>query len=210
MRRAGPILAVPALLAAACAGPEVAFNPRYEFSSLKRVAVVSFEGTGGSAAADYLAHALLATGAEVVERSRIEAVFSEHHLSTLGALEPATVKEVGKLLAVDALFMGSVTQYAPPQSYLVVEGSSASFAQAVAPVGGPGSTLFSRRPTPGFPGTNIVSSSARVGLAARLVDVETGSVVWSAHQSYEGFDMDCALSAVATSFARSLASHWRR
>jgi len=192
-----------------CAGPEVAFNPNYEFSKLRRVAVAAFAGEGGSAAADYLSHSLLAAGADVIERSRLEAVLAEQRLATQGALDPVTARRVGKLLGVDALVLGSVTRYSPQTSYLIVTGSSTTFVGAGAsPMGG--GTRFTNTPALGAPGTSILTSSAQVGLTARLVDVETGSVIWSAHQSYEGFDLDSAMSAVTTSFARSLAGIWRR
>ncbi|MBI2362122.1 MAG: hypothetical protein HYV15_01900 [Elusimicrobia bacterium] len=54
----------------------------------------------------------------------------------------------------------------------------------------------------------MLTSSAQVGLTARLVDVRTGAVVWSAHQSYEGFDADSAMSAVTRSFARGAVPLW--
>ena len=197
-----------AVLCGGCSGPEVAFNSRYEFSKLRRVAVASFEGSGGAAAADYLSHALLASGADVVERSRLEAVLNEQNLRARGVLDPETVRRVGKILGVDAVFLGSVTEYAPQQSYLIVTDSSANYIVAgAAPVGS--GTRFTNTPAFGAPGTSILTSSAQVGLTARLVDVESGSVVWSAHQSYEGFDLDSAMSAVTVSFARTLSHVWR-
>jgi len=84
-----------AVFAAGCGGPQVTFNRRYEFSKLKRVAVSRFEGPGGSAAADFLAHSLLGSGADVVERSRLEAVLSEQRLASSGALDPATARLEG-------------------------------------------------------------------------------------------------------------------
>jgi len=200
-------LAVAVLLASGCAGPQVTFNKRYEFSKLKRVAVSRFEGAGGSAAADFLSHSLLGSGADVVERSRLEAVLDEQRLSSGGALDPSTARRVGRILGVDAIFIGSVTQYAPPQSYLIYSGSNSIIVQGATAVGS--ATTFSNQPAFGAPGTNILTSSAQVALTARLVDVETGSVVWSAHQSYEGFDLDSAMSSIAESFARSLADVWR-
>lgn len=197
------------VLCAGCSGPEVAFNPRYEFSKLRRVAVAAFDGQGGSAAADYLSHALLAGGADVVERSRLEAVLNEQNLRARGVLDPETARRVGRILGVDAVFLGSVTEYAPQQSYLIVTDSSANYISAGAsPVGS--ATRFTNTPAFGSPGTSIITSSAQVGLTARLVDVESGSVVWSAHQSYEGFDLDSAMSAVTVSFARTLSHVWRR
>jgi curli biogenesis system outer membrane secretion channel CsgG len=195
------------LLLAGCMGPEVTFNKRYEFSRLRRVAVSRFDGPSGAAAADFLTHALLGSGADVVERSRLDALLAEQRLSGRGALDPATVKRVGRILGVDGIFIGNVTHYAPARSYLVYTGSSTVVAPPVTPVGG--ASRFSRTAASAAPGTDILTSSAQVGLTARLVDVETGSVVWSAHQNYEGFDADSAMSAISKSFARTLEPLWK-
>lgn len=203
MRRAAALLLSAA--AAGCAGPDVVFNPNQPVARVRRVAVAPFQGRGGPAAADLFAHALLASGADVVERSRLESVLAEHQLSAAGALDPSTVRRIGSLLGVDALFVGSVTQYEPPQSYLVFPASSPQ-AGSAARVG------RGRRLTPGpgpAPGVEVVTADAVVGLTARMVDVETGSVLWSARQSYEGFDVDSAMSAIASGFARTLAHLWR-
>lgn len=183
-------------LCAACRGPQVAFSPRYDFAQLKRVAVARFDGPGGTAAADLFAHSLLETGAEIVERGRLEALLREQRLSAVGALDPETVTEVGRLLGVDGLFLGSVTKYTPARSYLVYSDARH------------GSEDLRSVPT-SSPHVSMLTSSAVVGMTARLVDVETGAVVWSAHQSYEGFDIDSAMSSVSEAFARSLRRLWR-
>lgn len=203
MRRAAAALL---LLASACAGPEVAVDRSYDFKRVKRVGVVAFEGPSGAAAADLLTHELLASGASVAERGRLEAVFSERRLKAGGSLGAADVRRAGKALGVDAIFLGSVTQLAPAQSFLVMEPrKGVMVTDSARPIGGGSLT---RTPALGAPGASVLTSSAQVGLTARLVDVNSGAVVWSAHQSYEGFDTDSAMAAVARSFARSLAPLW--
>lgn len=200
-----PALCVLASLLAACVGPDVAVDRAYDFSRVKRVGVVAFDGAGGPAAADLLAHELLAAGASVAERSRLESVLAEQRMAKGGLLSPADIRRAAKALNVDALFMGTVTQYSPAQSYLVLSSSGAVFSQGVAPLGG---GRVTQSPALGAPGASVLTSSAQVGLTARLVDVHTGAVVWSAHQSYEGFDADSAMSAVARSFARGAVPLW--
>lgn len=203
MRRLAPVLL---LAAAACAGPEVAVDRSYDFKRVRRVGVVAFDGAGGSAAADLLTHELLASGVSVTERARLEEVLAEKRLRAGGSFTAADVRRAGRALGVDALFLGSVTQFSPAQNYLVLEDRKGVLvADSAQPIGG---GRVSRQPAPGAPGASVLTSSAQVGLAARLVDVNTGSVVWSAHQSYEGFDTDSAMSAVARAFARSLAPLW--
>lgn len=190
-----------------CAGPNVAVNLRADFSAIRRVAVSPFSGTGGEAAADMIAQDLLARGADVVERQRLEAVLREQSLSGQGLLDPATVKRVGKILGVDALIVGTVTNYSPGQSYLVYSGGAGTILGAtVTPIAG--RTVYSQGPAVGVPGSDVVTSAAAVGLVARMVDVETGSVLWSARMTYEGFDVDTAMAAVTGSFADSLVPIW--
>jgi curli biogenesis system outer membrane secretion channel CsgG len=196
------------LLLGACSGPRVSFNKTYAFSSLKRVAVTRFEGPGGSAAADHLAHALLSSGADVVERSRLEALVREHRLSVSGATDARSVAEIGRLLGVDALFFGSVTQFEPPRSYVVYTGTAAVIVGGAQELGRTRS-FVEGRPI-GNGAARILTSAARVGLTARLVDVDTGSVVWSAHQSYEGFDIDSAIAAISDTFAQTLQHVWKQ
>ena len=121
------LLAAALLLCAACSGPQVAFNPKFKDVKHRRVALAGFEGPAGEAASDILAHELLGSGADVVERGRLQSVLNEQRLGASGALDPASVRKVGRLLGVDALMLGSVTQYAQPQSFLVTGTSSAAF-----------------------------------------------------------------------------------
>ncbi|MFA6031028.1 MAG: CsgG/HfaB family protein [Elusimicrobiota bacterium] len=196
------------LLLAACAGPDVSFSPRFRDARVRRVALAGFEGPGGGAAADFLAHELLKAGADVVERGRLEAVLAEQRLGASGALDPATVRKAGRILGVDAVLVGSVTQYSPPQSYYVMNSSSAAFiGQPVVAMGS--GVYFTQAPAYGPSNANIITSAALVGLTARLVEVETGSILWSARQSWEGFDIDAAMSSIASSFARSLSPLWQ-
>jgi len=68
--------------------------------------------------------------------------------------------------------------------------------------------VYSQGPAVGLPGSDVVRSASAVGLVARMVDVETGSVLWSARMNYEGFDVETAMATVAGSFADSLVPIW--
>lgn len=200
-------LPVAAALLSSCAGPQVAVNPRADFSRIKRVAVTTFSGAGGEAAADNFALALLAHGADIVERQRLEAVLREQRLTAEGLLDPATVKKVGHILGVDAVIVGTVSSFSPGQSYLVYSGGAGTIIGAtVTPIAG--RTVYSQGSAVGLPGSSVVTSAATVGILARMVDVETGSVMWSARMTYEGFDVDTAMGEVTASFARSLVPIW--
>src|SRR6185295_8164199 len=102
-----------ALLATGCLTPQVAVNSHADFSQIRRVAVASFGGPGGDIAADLLIQDLLKHGADVVERRQLDAVLQEQHLAAENILNPATMKKVGKILGVDAIFVGTVGDSTP-------------------------------------------------------------------------------------------------
>lgn len=184
-----------------CAGPQVAVHKSFDFSQVNRVAVLRFSGEGGEAAADLLAQHLLAAGVELVERERLEAVLQEQRLGASGAMSPQTAKRLGKLLGVDALFAGTVTAYSPAQNYLIYS------RKKVTPVSG---KVYPQGPAPAVSKSEgeVLTSAASVGLAARMVDVETGTVVWAANQTYEGFDVPSTMSSICFSFVKSLKPFW--
>ena len=68
--------------------------------------------------------------------------------------------------------------------------------------------VYSQGSVLGLPHTEVISTAASVGLIARMVDVETGSVLWSARMTYEGFDADSAMSTITASFVKSLIPIW--
>jgi len=191
-------------LLAACATPQIAVNPRADFSAVKRVAVISFNGPKGDLAADMLTQSLLSHGADVVERQRLSSVMQEQSLSS-GLFDQATAKQLGKLLGVDALFVGTVAESTPPSTYMV----SSSNASLVTSVTGVSSgNIHSEGSVLGLPNTQLLSTAANVSLVARMVDVETGSILWSASMSYEGFDIPSAMTAITDSFTSSLVPIW--
>lgn len=193
------------LLGAACSNIQVAVNPRADFSVVKRVAVISFSGAEGGMAADVLTQYLVAYGADVVERSRLQSVLEEQHMGAAGILDPLTAKKIGKILGVDALIVGTVSDMTPSRSY-VVQTSPTIFLGGVTPI--EGRTVMSVGTVPGLPDTQIIASDASVGLVARMVDVETGSILWSAMMNYEGYDIPSAMRSITESFVASLVPVW--
>jgi curli biogenesis system outer membrane secretion channel CsgG len=86
-----------------------------------RVAVVNFGNSSawtwwgdnlGAAAADEMTTQLVKTGKfTVIERAQIGAVLAEQHLGASGAVTAATAPKIGKLLGVQFLVTGSITQF---------------------------------------------------------------------------------------------------
>jgi curli biogenesis system outer membrane secretion channel CsgG len=85
----------------------------------KRIAVVRFEdksGAGyaniGKGVADMLVTALVKSRKfSVIERQELEKVFAEQHLGSSGAVTPETAAKAGRVLGVELLVIGSVTEF---------------------------------------------------------------------------------------------------
>jgi hypothetical protein len=203
MKKLLPLLILPLL--AACATPKVAVNPRANFSAIKRVAVVSFGGPKGDLAADLMTQSLLERGADVVERQRLDSVMKEQSLTASSSFDPATARQLGKLLGVDALFVGTVAESTPGSSYIVSQSQNPHETTVTQVSGG---TVYSEGSVMGMPNSQLLSTTANVSLISRMVDVQTGSILWSASMAYEGFDTTSAMSAISDAFISSLEPIW--
>jgi hypothetical protein len=121
-----------------------------------------------------------------------------------GSFDRATAKKIGKLLGVDALFLGSVVETTPATSYLVnTKGNPHKNVEQVA-----GGTMRSEGAVMGLPDSHLITTAASTSLISRMVDIETGSVMWSASMSYDGFDITSAMSGISRAFVRSLVPIW--
>ena len=122
-----------------------------------RIAVVNFENKStwyywgerlGEAAADVFVTELMKSEQfSVIEREKLNAVLAEQGLGASGAVTPQTAAQIGKLLGVQYILTGSVTQF------------------SVSDVGG------------GFRSLGASVTTGKVVLDARLVDTTTGEIV---------------------------------
>ena len=192
-----------AIFFSGCVTPQVAINPRADFSSINRVAVMTFTGEKGNIAADLMTQNLLASGIDVIERQQLSSIIKEHQLTASGGFDRATAKKIGKLLGVDALFLGSVVETTPATSYLITTKGKRKRVKKVA-----GSHIRSNGPLMGMPNSHLITTAASTALISRMVDIETGSVLWSASMSYDGFDITSAMSDITKAFVRSLIPIW--
>ncbi len=146
----------------------------------KRVAVVDFEdktGHGawhiGSGMADMLTTALVKSGQfMVIERQQLEQVMKEQKLGLSGAVTPQSAAQVGKLLGVELIVLGSVNEFGEKESSVG---------------GGLGGKLG------GLNRLGVSNKTARVGLDVRLVNTTTGEIVaaegFSEEESKKGVDV---------------------
>ncbi|MDI6890620.1 MAG: FlgO family outer membrane protein [Thermodesulfovibrionales bacterium] len=85
----------------------------------KTVAVVDFTDLQGNITelGRFLAEELsvnlttMARGFEVIDRTHLKSILTEHKLSMSGLVDPKTVKQLGKIAGVDTLVTGSVTPF---------------------------------------------------------------------------------------------------
>lgn len=133
--------------------------------SKPRIAVLAFKNKadnqfwyhgGAEAAQDVFVTELVKSGNfRVLEREQLEALIQEKNLSLSGDIDPKIAVKIGKLLGVNSLLTGTVTEYG------ITDKSSSS---------------SGRERLPGF------SAGKRAFVAAmngRLIDTSTGKVVWS-------------------------------
>jgi len=152
-------------LCAALLVPALALAKTKEGSTKPRIAVIEFKNKadnqwwyhGGAAAAqDVFVTELVKSGKfRVVEREQLEALMKEKNLSLSGDVDPASAVKIGKLLGVNYLLTGSVTEYG---------------AQETGAHGGGIGRL---------PGFSAGKKNFVAALNARLIDTSTGEVVWA-------------------------------
>lgn len=128
----------------------------FDFASVSETAL-GFSAKGGAAGiSNLLTNQLVKTDQFIIiERSRIESILAEQNLSQSGRIEASTAAQIGRVLGVDAVLVGSVTKF-------YVEDASQS--------GSLGGFLFGV-------GGGQRKQSATVQLAARLVSTATGEIL---------------------------------
>jgi curli biogenesis system outer membrane secretion channel CsgG len=128
-------------------------------STKPRIAVLEFKNKadnqwwyhgGAEAAQDVFVTELVKSGKfRVVEREQLEALMREKNLSLSGDVDPSTAVRIGKLLGVNYILTGAVTEYGNTK------------------VGGGGF------------GVSAGKKKFVAALNARLIDTSTGEIVWA-------------------------------
>jgi curli biogenesis system outer membrane secretion channel CsgG len=124
------------------------------------VAVVRFENKStwhwwgdrlGEAAADVFVTALMDTGQfSLIEREKVDEILREQNLGASGRITPQTAAKIGKMLGVDLMLTGSVSQF------------------SISRTGG------------GIGGLRVGVTTGKVVLQARLVNTTTGEIMVAA------------------------------
>jgi curli biogenesis system outer membrane secretion channel CsgG len=140
------VLAVPSLTSAAAGD-----KPRVAVLEFKNKADNQWWYHGGATAAqDVFVTELVKSGKfRVVEREQLAALMEEKNLTLSGDVDPATAVRIGKLLGVNYLLTGAVTEYGNTD------------------VGGGGF------------GVSAGKRKFVAAMNARLIDTSTGEIVWA-------------------------------
>ncbi|HWR54816.1 MAG TPA: CsgG/HfaB family protein [Bryobacteraceae bacterium] len=165
---------VAALLAVALVPPAAAQTKR-------RVAVMDFEygtvrssvsamfGTDqdvGKGIADLIVERLVNSGTySVIERKAIDKIMAEQNFSNSDRADPMTAAKIGRLLGVDAIILGSITQFGRDDKSTGVGGGALS-------------NVTGRF---GLGGVKRTSAKAVVALTARMVNTDTGEILATAN-----------------------------
>jgi len=91
-------------------------RPGIDLRRYERIAVLSFsppsgETSAGIYASDIVGLELMKKGYIVVERARVDQVLREQGLGLTGVIDELTAVEIGKILGVQAIVVGSVGNY---------------------------------------------------------------------------------------------------
>ena len=114
----------------------------------------------GKGIADLLVTDLVKDGSySIIERKALDKIMAEQNFSNSDRANPASAAKIGKLLGVDAILVGSITQFGNETKNLGVGGGGGNW-------GGHGLGGFGHK-----------NSKAIVGLSARLVDIDTGEIL---------------------------------
>ena len=134
-----------------------------------RIAVLEFKNKadnqwwyngGAQAAQDVFVTDLVKSGKfRVIEREQLAALMQEKNLALSGDIDPSTAIKAGKLLGVDYLLTGAVTEYGATETG--AHGAGGSLKGHWVPGFGAGKKTFT------------------AAMNARLIDTETGEIVWA-------------------------------
>jgi curli biogenesis system outer membrane secretion channel CsgG len=130
----------------------------------------------GKGVADLLVDKLVSSGQyEVYERKALEKIMQEQNFSNSDRANPATAARLGQLIGVDAIVMGSITQFGRDDKTTEVG--------AIGRVTG----------RYGISGVGKKSSKAVVALSARIVNVDTAQIMVTASGTGESSRSGTAL-----------------
>jgi curli biogenesis system outer membrane secretion channel CsgG len=155
----------PAAAPAAAAGPKKLVTVmNFEYGTVKSYVAQIFGSDQdiGKGISDMLVDKLLKDGKyRLIERSALDKILAEQNFSNSDRADSNTAAKIGKVLGVDAIIIGSITQFGRDDQHTNVGG------------GGYGLGRF------GLGGVGASKAKAVVGITARVINVSTGEILAS-------------------------------
>ncbi len=147
--------------AAAKRRPRVAVMD-FDYATVQTVSAAVF-GTNvdiGKGIVDLLVTGLVKDGSySVIERKALDKLLTEQNFSNSNRADPESAAKIGKLLGVDAIIVGSITQFGNETKHVGL--------------GGEGVTFHGM----GLGNIGRDKSKANVAITARIIDVDTGEIL---------------------------------
>lgn len=182
------VILVSFVLTYGCASSEEFIRPGAEIGKYKRIAVLplsDYPNAHGSGVivADLISMSLMTSNLFIIDRSQTSAILSEQGLGMSGLVDENTAPEAGRILGVQALLTGSVSEWSTETSNIqMVQGAQPAY----------------------------LSTSA-AGLTLKLIDCETGQILWAG--SARGSEIGLMVQSIAAKKAvkhltKKLLSHY--
>jgi curli biogenesis system outer membrane secretion channel CsgG len=175
MKKLIGVACVAALMALPLARPGVAARSGDEQARKPRIAILDFDyatvhsnvsaifGTNvdiGQGVSDLLLTYLVKDGTfSIIERKALDKILAEQNFSNSDRADPSSAAKIGKMLGVDAIIVGSITQFGNETKNTGVGGVGAVAGRF------------------GLGGVGQKQTKAIVGLTARIVNVDTGEIM---------------------------------
>ncbi|RLD17812.1 MAG: hypothetical protein DRI36_02905 [Caldiserica bacterium] len=164
------------LFISACA-PYVAYKKDYDFKKIKKIAVLNFDSYIGFDSSGMVVR-------DEIIRHLIESgitVVEREKIDKILKEREIDYKKIKKILGADAIITGSVIKYIPEkEEYVYFKDNEGNLQYEV--------KYF----------------DAEVGVSARLIDTETGEIIWANTYTYESFDLEAALISCVRGLLRNL------
>lgn len=139
----------------------------------------------GKGVGDLLLSHLVKDGSySIIERAALDRILAEQNFSNSDRADPASAAQIGKLLGVDAVIVGSITQFGSDTRDTGIAGAGSSLGRV------------------GLGGFNQKRSKAIVGLTARIVNVDTAEVLAAAEARGESKRTSLSLEGAAGNWSR--------
>ncbi|HTB22469.1 MAG TPA: hypothetical protein VK914_07180 [bacterium] len=211
-----------ALLFTACAPSAlVMVNPHYNPAKIRRVAVIDFEDYSTMAGSGRLVSGifekyLFLNNYSLVDRQTVVAAMQQLSIQPTDNLDLDTLRTLAAKLNVDAFVFGQVTDFTDTSEQTVVEDmtlvqDTPVYSQVDTVQRGPNGVVRTSQDiqtgtdisTVDEPVEQTETVAAHVGLAVRMVDAQSGELLWSASDSEDGPHLNDAAESVSTQIMKA-------